>query len=131
MKSEVPLNSLKSLFLKVTQYLQIPSEFYISLHLPPVLCCFPVFFFFHSLVFLLTSLCCCGGCVKTPLFSPRRAVSSFVDQAYFPYCLFLLSFNFLARLRKHNTLHTNGQTRMKHILRTRGVMVCLQSAAFG
>lgn len=130
MKSEVPLSSLKSLFLKVTQYLQIPSEFYISLHLPCSLPFSCFVFFFHSL-FFSSLLCCCGGREKAPLFSPLGAVSSFVDQAYFPYCLFLLSFNFLARLRKHNTLYTNGQTRMKHILRTWGVMVCLQSAAFG
>lgn len=53
-------------------------------------------------------------------FPPHRAVSSCIDQAYLPYCLFLLSCNVYARLRKHNTLHINGQTRMKHILRTSG-----------
>lgn len=52
----MPLNPLKACFLKVTQYLQIRSEFYISSLSPPlVLCHFPVcrFSVFHFSVVVM------------------------------------------------------------------------------
>lgn len=56
-------------------------------------------------------------------------VSSYGDQAYFPNSWFLLSFDIQVHLPTHNTLHTNGQTQMKHILKAHRVMVCLKHLA--